>query len=215
MAKRRGRPRKDGARFPSGKLRQVVDPNPRVLEDRRALAGENGDIRAAGHPLDCALARGWLTEAQHRAGSRYAAIYRAARIAQPESRGGLCEAPEAQTIDKRPLGIMADAEITAAFDRIFNVTEQKDRSATALAQWSAINQFLNAAEQAECFSVCVRSSWPQWIVQRAAGHFQTGWERKREVLISALDQVAQVLGWTQHVAAKVIDGPHPSCQTLP
>ncbi|MCR5874380.1 hypothetical protein LRS10_09515 [Phenylobacterium sp. J426] len=75
----RGRPRSKGARFPGGKLKPP-EPNARVLQLRRSLLAANDpdakvDISKAENALDLMLARGWISEGQHRAARRYAALW--------------------------------------------------------------------------------------------------------------------------------------------
>lgn len=75
----RGRPRLKGNRYPGGKLKPP-EPNARVLELRRSLLAANDpdakvDISKAENALDLMLARGWISEGQHRAARRYAALW--------------------------------------------------------------------------------------------------------------------------------------------
>jgi hypothetical protein len=50
-----------------------------------------------------------------------------------------------------------------------------------------MSRALTAAEQNEVFLCFCLGSWPQWILQRCAGHFETPWERKRRLLVSGLE----------------------------
>lgn len=74
----RGRPRKPGARYPSGKLKDP-GPNSRIVEARRTLLGadadEKVDLSKAENCLDLSLARGWLSPRRHRAARRYAQLW--------------------------------------------------------------------------------------------------------------------------------------------
>jgi len=73
-----GRPRKAGPRHPSGQLVQKAEPNAKVVAIRRALLGEGPGLRLADaeHPMALALARGWISPEQHRAGESYARAWR-------------------------------------------------------------------------------------------------------------------------------------------
>jgi hypothetical protein len=91
MHQRRGPPRKDGPRYPCGRLRLVVDGGTDELrQKRRELVGDDRDKRAS-YPLGILYARGLLSakddqpgsaSGRHYAGRRYAALSaRAARAA--------------------------------------------------------------------------------------------------------------------------------------
>ena len=57
-------------------------------------------------------------------------------------------------------------------DGVFDQVERGDaeaRASAAFREWKALNVLMSPGEQREVFLVCVRDSWPQWIVQRAAG----------------------------------------------
>lgn len=194
---RGGRPRAEGERFACGKLKPPA-PNPKVLAQRRMLAGQDGDLRRAEHPLELAAARGWIGEGQYRAGQAFARLYRQARLEAPdrEARSQFDELETSDEDDNRRLGDLSRADLTAAFDRAFSQTAAPDlegRSARAFDLWKRVNAGLAAAEQAEVFQVCVRGSWPQWIVQRAAGRTDTRTEARRRLLARGLDQVDQAL----------------------
>lgn len=71
-----GRPRKDGPRHPSGQLVQRVEPTEQLLEKRRILVGEDhASSKRAGYPLGILRLRGVITETDHAAGIRYAALH--------------------------------------------------------------------------------------------------------------------------------------------
>lgn len=189
----RGRPRQTGERDQSGRLRPP-GPNPKVIAERRALVGQDGDIARASSPLDLALARGWISQGQHRAGTTYARLYRMSRLGAPDRDVGfgLPEAPVAEASDPRGLREMADSEVAAAFDAVFDRVERGDaeaRASAAFREWKALNALMKPGEQREVFLVCVRDSWPQWIVQRAAGRFGTRWEAAHGALIAGLNAI--------------------------
>lgn len=191
----RGRPRKDGARHPSGQLVQKVDPNPKVVELRRALLGEASGARLADaeDPMMLALARGWISAAQHRAGQAYAQAW---RRSHPQRRApGLTETAEPAARDLRRAGEMSDAEIAAAFDQVFgreapSGPPSEADLADARSRYNAMSRAMTAAEQNEVFLCFCLGSWPQWVLQRCAGRFDTSWERKHRLLVSGLEMLA-------------------------
>ena len=192
-----GRPRKEGPRHPSGQLVQKVEPNAKVVELRRALVGEAPGARLADaeDPMSLALARGWITEAQHRAGQVYASAW---RRSHPQRRApGLAEVQEPATRDRRRLEEMSDAELAAAFDAVFGEAEtagppSEAQQVEARGRYNAMSRTLTAAEQTEVFLCFCLASWPQWILQRCAGRFDTPWERKHRLLVSGLETLAAI-----------------------
>lgn len=194
-----GRPRKAGPRHPSGKLVQKVEPNARVLETRRALLGDPDAARAAlaqaEHPMTLALARGWISEEQHRAGEAFGAAW---RLSHPQRRApGLEELTERGDRDPRRVSEMADAEIVQAFDGVFqrrpDPAERAEAETAARARYVALCRVMTSEEQNEVFLAFCLASWPQWIVQRCAGHFDTPWERRRRLLVAGLEAAASAL----------------------
>ena len=197
-----GRPRKAGERYPSGKLRPP-EPNARVLADRAAMLGTKVDAKGqevqrtdwqnASTPMDLALARGWVTEEEHRAGAKFLACYLGARLGGPSmGHGGPKEVDLGAEVGARIFKDMTSEEITEIWDNVFNRTADIDaesRTAASHRRWVLLNAALKRDEQDELFSVCVLNSWPQWLVQRVAGHFGTRWEAKRDVLVAGLRKV--------------------------
>ena len=187
---RRGRPRKDGVRYPSGKLRPP-EPNQRVIAERTAMLGDTkGALSAAEDPMTLALARGWLTEDEHRAGEAYARAYTASH--PHRLHGGLNEAPDAGTDDKRTITQMGDAEIVQAFDTILNSTvmpHNEERQIGARKRYVALSSLMTSTEQSEVFACFCMRSWPQWVIQRVAGRRDTSWERKHHLLVSGLGAI--------------------------
>jgi len=190
-----GRPRKAGPRHPSGQLVQKVAPNARVVELRRALLGDTPKARLADaeDPMSLALARAWITPEQHQAGVRYAAAW---RRSHPQRRAaGLEETVEPATRDLRRLGEMSDEEIAAAFETVFTDAALRGppseaEQVEARARYNAMSRAMTAEEQAEVFLCFCLASWPQWILQRCAGRFDTAWERKHRLLVSGLETLA-------------------------
>jgi hypothetical protein len=171
---------------------QKVEPNAKVVELRRALIGDAAGARLADaeDPMALALARGWIGEAQHRAGTVYAQAW---RRSHPQRRApGLEETSEPATRDLRRVGEMSDAELAAAFDAVFSGPDSRGpptevELAEARLRYNSMSRALTAAEQNEVFLCFCLGSWPQWILQRCAGHFETPWERKRRLLVSGLE----------------------------
>jgi hypothetical protein len=176
---------------------QKVEPNAKVVELRRALLGDTPSARLADaeDPMALALARGWISEAQRRAGAAYAAVW---RRTHPQRRApGLAEAAEPASRDLRRLGEMSDAEIAAAFDAIFCANDaggppSEAELAEARLRYNTLSRAMTAAEQNEVFLCFCLASWPQWVLQRCAGRFETAWERKHRLLVSGLETLAAV-----------------------
>ncbi|MBV9995471.1 MAG: hypothetical protein JO127_09675 [Caulobacteraceae bacterium] len=234
--KKRGRPRKAGARYRSGGLKPEA-PNPAVLARRRALAA---DPAMAENPLDAALANGWLTEAEHRAGRAYAALWRRSLQLAPRLAAAHLEERAATPDPERAslrLRDMTDAEIAAAWDAAFgpgarpaDPAARDAQAAAALKRWRAVNAALTAAERAELFAVCVEERWPAWIGQRLeaealrkAAHeerralteaeeaavyrrFRGGGDERRRVLVAGLRAVGKGMGGRGAACAAVAPG---------
>jgi hypothetical protein len=83
MSNRRGRRRKPGPRYPCGKHRapaeaKAVDRGTPEQQDRRAWLVQGGRLELAAYPLGVLLANGAISEDEHKAGCRYAWLYRLA-----------------------------------------------------------------------------------------------------------------------------------------
>lgn len=190
-----GRPRKDGPRHPSGQLVQKVEPNAKVVELRRALLGETPQARLADaeDPMALALARGWITDEQQRAGLQYASAW---RRSHPQRRTpGLAETTEPVARDLRRVSEMSDEEIATAFEAVFSDAASRGppseaEQVEARQRYNAMSRAMTADEQAEVFLCFCLASWPQWILQRCAGRFDTAWERKHRLLVSGLETLA-------------------------
>jgi hypothetical protein len=190
-----GRPRKAGPRHPSGQLIQKVEPNAKVVELRRALVGQSTTARLADaeDPMSLALARGWITPEQHHAGLRYAGAW---RRSHPQRRTpGLAETSEPEARDLRRVAEMSDAEIAAAFDQVFGNSASRGppseaEQVEARERYNDMSRSMTPQEQSEVFLCFCLGSWPQWILQRCAGRFDTAWERKQRLLVSGLETLA-------------------------
>jgi len=193
----RGRPRQEGARHPGGQLVRKAEPNAKVMEIRRALAGPSACARleAAESPMSLALARGWISPEQHRAGEVYAALWRRSHPQRRSAVSGMAaeERPEPSDRDPRAIREMTDAEIAQAFEAALMAGPEGPASeasqAEARSRYNAMSRAMTAGEQNEVFLCFCLSSWPQWVLQRCAGHFDTDWERKRRMLIGGLERL--------------------------
>jgi hypothetical protein len=149
-------------------------------------------LEAAEDPMTLALARGWISAEQHRAGTSYAALW---RRSHPQRRApGLTESPEPAARDPRRVAEMTDAELAAAFDSLFldagQVGPPSEQSLVeARTRYNAMSRAMTAGEQNEVFLCFCLASWPQWILQRCAGRFDTSWERKHRLLIAGLERL--------------------------
>lgn len=187
-----GRPRKEGDRYPSGKLKPP-GPNARTVDRRKA-----GDSEAGEHPMDFALSKGWFTERDHQAAASYLAAFNRAHIGGPRlSHGGLCEVVPSEEL-RMNWSQLSDEEIEEIFDKVFNIVgapvDQETLEAAALGRWKHLNAALTGEERAELFLVCVLGSWPFWMPKRAADHaLGAKDERKVSTLKNALGAVSRAL----------------------
>lgn len=206
-------------RYPGGQCRPP-QPNARVLEQRRALAGEKGDLATATIPLDLAHARGWISEAHHRTGMRLKGLYLAAGLRGPRITASAGAEVETANDDqpfsltaKSAYATMSDADIAGIWDGTFNKADARvsamrtldpkaydhlddmgnEVAARALANWRKANDAMSPAEQNEVFNVCILDSFPFWITDWAAGRTETARSYKRTLLISGLEKAASAL----------------------
>lgn len=173
------------------------------------LGDDKLDIATASDPLDFSLARGFLTMARYKAAMAFAEAHHRARLGGPsEGRGGQQET--STTIadqddafrrigraSKNQWDRMSRPQIAAVFDAVFNVSGAVDPEAAAaegLDLWKAMNAALSPDQRSELYAVCVRRSWPQWVVFVSAGKpVAPGWDRHRVLLETGLDAVAAML----------------------
>ena len=193
---RRGRPAlKDRERFTGNRKPKPerIEPNDKVIKLREAALGDcKAHHSAAEDPMSLALARGWLTEAQHKAGEAYAADYRATH---PQRRTiGLSEAPEPSARDVRTIAQMGDWEISAALDSINAKTAgmgmSEDRQASLRRRYNETSLKLGHFAQNEVFSAFCLRLCPLWIARHIFGHRQTAdSDRRWKALKEGLDQL--------------------------
>jgi len=186
---RGGRPRKEGDRYECGKLKPPP-PNPVVLAQRAALCA---DPMMATNPIDVMLANRWISEDQHRTACRYREDHNRAQLCGPTvpTQQDL-SAPEG--VDARNLRFtnMTHGEIAAIWDSAMGrtpapMTDQEDAQHRALERYKAANRAMTTDQQNEVNGVVLLDSWPQWVIQRRAGRFNTSWERKRVLLLDGLN----------------------------
>jgi len=172
---RQGRPRKEGDRYPSGRLKPVNPKNAVVIERRQALCD---DITKATNPLDAALANGWIREIDHRAAGTYASLYRAAMSGGPSVPTAVDISTPTSVVDYRGVEFrdLEAREVAAIWDSAMSRPwavvgeeeglERQQRAAQVLARWKSINDLMPKAVRDEMQRVCIDESWPQWINHR-------------------------------------------------
>lgn len=205
---RAGRPKQKGDRYACGKLKPK-GPNATVLAKRQA-----GDAAAGEHPLDFALSKGWLTERQHKDAMAYRSAFNRAHIGGPRlSLGTLSETPPSEEL-RETWATMTDAEITAIFDKVFDVDPEaldpEKAEERALARWRLLNAGLSASEREELFRVAVLGSWPFWMPKKAADH-ALGIKDivKEQTLLSSLAGVARAMRPPRKSGGRIIPLPDP------
>jgi len=159
VKKARRRPREDGERYESGRLKAKKAP---------------GRSNSAS-PMDAALANGWITPAQCQAGRAYLVLYRQAaprdgpRVAQtklPE-----VHINETDGARGRPLTAAEIVELWNCIvgDRAPADPEEAERRAERVDdRWREVNlaATMTREEHIEVFSVCVEERWPDWLTAR-------------------------------------------------
>jgi hypothetical protein len=166
---RRGRPRKDGARYPNGRLKPPAVKNKIVLR-RRAEICE--DITKASCPIDAALANGWLKPEHHRA----ACLFEGLAIQVSKAGPGLPRAMDLSTpssaVDARGIEFrdMPASEVAKVWDSALSRggPATDDDNERAMRLWKKINDGLDPVARRELYAVTVGQDWPQWINQRVA-----------------------------------------------
>jgi hypothetical protein len=178
IGSRKGRPRKAGDRYPSGKLKPEKPQNEIVIERRKELCD---DITMASNPLDAALANGWISPADHRAGHTFAAMFRQAQAGGPSAPTAMDISTPTSVVDYRGVSFnsLTSAEVSRIWDSAFErdrpivgdaAAEERERRAEEAAErWKALNKRLPSAVREEMRRVCVDESWPQWINHRSIG----------------------------------------------
>lgn len=203
---KRGRPRKAGDRYPSGKLKPAK-PNARVVEMRRALLGardgEAVDLAKAETPIDLAHARGWLSQERYDAAQRFMRLYRGIRFpmmavsSDPSARGVLSKEDRALVGEKLNWANMPSADVNRLFDavvmsaRLASPRPAAESLPQVPAELRELWTHLKPEQARELFSVCVLGNWPQWILARLRGDVVPAGARRRQKLLEVgLDRIA-------------------------
>ena len=199
-----GRPRHEGDRYPSGRLKPQ-GPNERSVEIRKAFGFKKMNQQRM-VPLDVAHANGWLSNVDYLTGIRFANLHQTAGFSRSGGAMGATLEVDAGTEVSLSVSLEAKsffsglphAELVVLWDRVFDRGERDpvkadEASAKAMRQWKAACAAMTMQERAEVTNVCVLDSFPQWIIQRSAGREGTSWEGKRALLISGLAKVRQSL----------------------
>ena len=207
MTTKNGRPRKTGDRYPSGKLKPDVKPNSRVVAMRRALLGardgDTVDLTKTEHPLDLALARGWLTQERYDAAQLFIRLYRGIRFPMmqvsrdPSDLGVLSKEDRALVGEKLNWANMPSADVNRLFDAVVMAARpstpaprQADPLPQVPAQLREIWAALKPEQARELFSVAILGHWPQWVIWQARGEMVPGPARRRQrLLVDGLDAI--------------------------
>lgn len=183
-----GRPRLDGDRYPSGKLKPVK-PNTKVVDIRAAFGLTKLGQKFT--PIEVAFHRGWIDEETYTAAARFAALHRLAVVggpAMPVQRDQ--SAGEGADVRLLSFAHLTDKEVAAIWDSAMPMArtprDDEERRAKATRQWAEWNAAMTPQQRQEVFNVVIFDSWPQWVIQRAAGYFGRAWEKKRDLLIAGL-----------------------------
>lgn len=188
-----GRPKTQGERYACGKLRPQK-PNARVVEIREAFG--LAKLGQKFTPIEVAFHRGWIDEEAYQAAARYAALHRLAshgapRVSTQQDRS----VPNGADVRALSFAHLTDKEVAAIWDSAMppepSQEDDEDRRRKATRQWKAINAAMTPEQRQEVFDVVILDSFPQWVIQRAAGWFGTTWERKRELLLDGLQQASK------------------------
>jgi len=198
-----GRPRKEGPRV-NGRLK--VEPNARVVAARAALGV--GDAGSRMGPVRFAYSKGWLTAAEMVVADVYIDSYSHAALGgpgisvqrDPSAAAGASDELRIDwsSLDNAQVAAMGwntftAKEVAAIWDSAFRPTPEQSRGKSALRRWKAMANAMTQLERTEVDLVLIHDSWPQWIIQRNAGHMDTSWEAKRLLLVSGIRKMGQAL----------------------
>lgn len=171
-----GRPRQEGERYPSGKLKPRK--NERVIEAKRAFVGAGMDIALAEDPLDFIHAKGWLSTARYRTALSYRDTRRRANVGAPRlDGGGIQETSSTSGVIGRSFHDMTDSEITEVFDHVFREapsTTADEREAQALQRWKRLEAAMTPDQRREVGLVVIQGSWTFWITAQNLGKQPVG-----------------------------------------
>lgn len=188
-----GRPRQPGERTKGGRLKH--SPNERVLQMRSVFGVDH--IGQAFSPIQVAFKNGWLSEADCRTAAEFASLHAAAGMGRSSISlsAGMEVKPGADTSgDVTAASFFAtlpDREVAQIWDAVFTddggpALGREEAAARAMKRWKAACAAMTPDQREEVHNVCILDSFPQWVIQRAHGHMETSWERKRDLLIAGL-----------------------------
>jgi len=162
----------------------------------RAIFGVD-HIGQAFSPIQIALRNGWLGEADCRTAAEFASLHAAAGMGRSsismtsdlevKTRTETTGDPTAPSFFAQ----LPDQEVAMIWDLVFSndggaQDTREERAARAMRKWKAANAAMSPEQRTEVHNVCILDSFPQWVIQRAHGHMETSWERKRDLLIAGL-----------------------------
>lgn len=214
----KGRPRKPGARYRSGKLKNAP-PNQNVLDRRAAICA---DPTKATCPLDAAHANGWLSSLEHGAARAYIAVHSRAGIGGPGAAiqrdttipsGAALELADKWSsmsdadVRRLRLSLLPDHEVAMIWDsamrdlgRVVDPAKAEEFAKDANRRWRALNAAMTAIERTVVDNFCIRETWPRWFWERQAGRMKTQWEEERDILVSGLRAMARAMEKPRTVA---------------
>ncbi len=145
--------------------------------------------------LDVAAVRGWRQGANpaRLKGHLDKLLPRQSRVVQHRRAVPYEQAPA--VMEGVSFAHMTDKEVAQVWDSAMSRTppaanDQHASQSKAMDRYREANRMMTVAQRNEVNDVVLLDSWPQWVLQRRlAGRFDTSWERKRELLIDALDRI--------------------------
>lgn len=159
-ARSQGRPRKEGDRYPCGKLKPDTGPNLRVVELRQLMLGNDKatgyKLAAAENPLDLAVARGWLTEAHRDTINAYRTLY---TIAGPSWAASVLKFKVADLNRSGGGALAINSPATIARYALTGSPRARDDLRSV---WAQLRPY--AARQEALNAVALRSEWPAWMI---------------------------------------------------
>ncbi len=86
---------------------------------------------------------------------------------------------------------LPDREVAEIWDAVFTddggrALGREEAAGRAMKRWKQACAAMTPEQREEVHNVCILDSFPQWVIQRAHGHMETSWERKRDLLIAGL-----------------------------
>lgn len=223
----KGRPRKEGARHPSGKLKRA-GANQTVLDRRAAICA---DPTMATCPLDAAYANGWLSQSEYGAGRAYIAVHARAGIGGPGAAatrdtsiptGAALELADRWSsmndgeVRRLRLSLLPDKEIVLIWDsamrdlgRFADPQKAEEFARDANQRWRSLNAAMTSIERTTVDNFCIRETWPRWFWERQAGNMKTRFEDERDILIGGLRAMARAMEKPETIAKVDLVDPRP------